>query len=88
VSEETVDGVRDAFQSSPPKSTCRAPHELRIPKSTVVKMLYKRLRLCAYKVQLVEALEPDDDPQRAAFATGKLQRIDEANDYLTRVCFF
>jgi hypothetical protein len=86
VSEETVDGVRDAFQRSPRKSTRRASHELRIPHSTVVKILHKRLRLCAYKMQLVQALEPDDRPRRAAFATEILQRIDD-NDYLTRVCF-
>jgi hypothetical protein len=53
----------------------------------VVKILHKRLRLCAYKVQLVQALEPDDRPQRASFASEMLQRIDENNDYLTRVCF-
>jgi hypothetical protein len=33
VSEETVDAVRDAFQRSPRKSTCRASHELRIPRA-------------------------------------------------------
>jgi hypothetical protein len=38
-------------------------------------------------VQLVQALEPDDRPRRAAFATEMLQRIGEDNDYLTRVCF-
>jgi hypothetical protein len=53
----------------------------------VVTILQKRLRLCAHKVQLVQALEPDDHPRRAAFATEILQRIDEDNDYLTRVCF-
>jgi hypothetical protein len=41
VSEETVDAVRDAFQRSPWKSNCRASHELRIPQSTVVKILHK-----------------------------------------------
>jgi hypothetical protein len=62
-------------------------HERRIPQSTVVKIVHKRLRLCAYKVQLVQALEPDDHPRRAAFVTEMLERIDEDNDYLTRVCF-
>jgi hypothetical protein len=53
----------------------------------VVNILYKRLRLFAYKEQLVEALEPDDNPRHAAFATEMLQRMDEDNDYLRRVCF-
>jgi hypothetical protein len=81
VSEETVDAVRDTFQRSPRKSTRLASHELRIPQN----ILHKRLRLCAYKVQLVQALEPDDHLRRAAFATEMLQRIDEGNDYLTQV---
>jgi hypothetical protein len=38
-------------------------------------------------VQLVQALEPDDHPRRAVFATEMLQRIDADIDYLTRVCF-
>jgi hypothetical protein len=87
VSEETVDAVRDAFQRSPRKSTRRASHELPIPQRTKVNILSKRLRLCAYKVQLVQALGPDDHLRRAAFATEMLQRIDEGNDYLTHEFF-
>jgi hypothetical protein len=62
VSEETVDAVHDTFQRSPRKSTRRASHELHISRSTVVKMLHKQLCLCAYKVQLVQALEPYNHP--------------------------
>jgi hypothetical protein len=87
VSEETVDAMRNAFQLSPRKSTRRASHKLRIPQSTVTTISHKRLRLCAYKVQLAQALEPDDQPWSAAFAAELLQRIDEYNGYFTRVCF-
>jgi hypothetical protein len=45
------------------------------------------MRFCAYKVQLVQALERDDRPRRAAFVTEMLQRIGEDNDYFTTVCF-
>jgi hypothetical protein len=83
-SEETADAVRVAFQRSPRESTC-ASHEPRIPQSTVVNISHKRLRLCAYKVQLIQALEPDDHPRRAASATEMLQRVDEHNDY---ACLF
>jgi hypothetical protein len=38
-------------------------------------------------VQRVQALEPDDHPRRAAFATEMVQRIDEDNDCLSHVCF-
>ena len=51
------------------------------------KILHKRLHLSAYKVQITQALEPDDYPRRAAFATDILERIDVDNEYLQRVCF-
>ena len=41
----------------------------------------------AYKVQIVQALEPDDLLCRAAFAEEILQRIDDDNDYLYSVVF-
>ena len=41
MSVETVDAVREAFQTIPGKSTCRASNELRVPQSTVVKILHK-----------------------------------------------
>jgi hypothetical protein len=87
VSEEAVAAVLAVFQRSPRKSTRRASHELRVLESTVVNILQKRLRLCAYKVQLAQALEPDDHLRRTASATEMLQRFDEDNDYFTRVCF-
>jgi hypothetical protein len=78
--------TRRASHGSPRKSTRRASHELLIPQSTVVNILRKRLRLCAYEVQLAQALEPDDHPRRANSATEILQRIDEASDCLRCVC--
>ena len=41
VSDET-DAVRVAFQRSPGKSTRRASNELRVPQSTVVKILHQK----------------------------------------------
>jgi len=79
--------VREAFQRSPGKSTRRASNDLLVPQSTVVKILHKGLKLCAYKVQVVQSLQPDDGPRRASFVTEILRRIDEDNDYLKRVCF-
>jgi len=87
VNDKTVDAVHEAFQSSPGKSTRCASNELRVPQSTVVKILHKRLKLYAYKVQIVQSLQPDDGPRRASFATEIMHRIDEDNDYLKRVCF-
>ena len=87
MSDKTVDAVREAFQRSSGKSTCRASNELRLPQSTVAKILHKRLKLYAYKVQIVQSLQPDVGPRRAPSATEILRRIDEDNDYLKRVCF-
>ena len=87
IDEETVDAVRVAFHRSPRKSIRVASNELAIPQSTVHKVLHKRLRLHAYKLQIVQALKPDDCPRRAAFAEEILQRIDDDNGYLNSVCF-
>ena len=79
--------MREAFQRSPGKSTRRASNDLLVPQSTVVKILHKGLKLCAYKVQVVQSLQPDDGPRRASFVTEILRRIDEDNNYLKRVGF-
>ena len=73
---ETVDAVREAFQRTSGKSTYLASNELRVPKSKVVKILHKRLKLYAYKVQIVQTLQPDEGPRRASVATEILRRID------------
>ena len=88
MSDETVDAVCEAFQCSPGKSMRHASNKFRVPQSTVVKILHKQLKLYAYKVQIVQSLQPDDGLRRASFATEILRRIDEDNDYLKCVCFF
>ena len=42
VSVKTVDAVREAFQRSPGKSKRRVSNKLRVPQSTVVKILSKQ----------------------------------------------
>ena len=58
-----------------------------MPQSTVVKILHKWLKLYAYKVQIVQSLQPGDGPRQVCFDTEILRRIDEDNDYLKRVYF-
>jgi hypothetical protein len=67
----------EAFQRSPTKSIRRASLELKIPRSTVYKVLHKRLRLYTYKVQIVQALEPNNRPQRQQFAIEVLDRVNQ-----------
>ncbi|KAJ4443389.1 hypothetical protein ANN_05057 [Periplaneta americana] len=57
VSAAKVEDVRQTFQRSPRKSIRRASSELGIPKSTVHNIVHKRLRLRAYKIQLVQKLQ-------------------------------
>lgn len=87
ISEQNVEALRAAFQRSPGKSIRRASLQLDIPRSSVHKVLHKCLHLHAYKVQIVQALLPNDLPRRAEFAIEILDRIDGNNDYLKRICF-
>ena len=72
-SEENIDSVRQAFQRSPMKSIRTAARQLELPHSTVHKVLHKNLRLYAYKVQMLQVLQPNDMPRRKEFAVNMLQ---------------
>ena len=48
---------------SPSKSICTAVRELELPLTTVHKVLHIRLRLYAYKVQMLPRLQPNDKPK-------------------------
>lgn len=84
---EEVERVRESFLHSPRKSLRSAARELDMPVSTVHKVLRKKLRLYAYKVQLVQALEPNDRPKRMQFATDMLRRIENGDGFLRRILF-
>ena len=73
INEETVDRVRTAFTRSPKKSIRRGSHQLHIPKSTVHAILHKRLKLRAYKLQLLHHIQPNDRRLRENFAFGLLR---------------
>ncbi|GBM47326.1 hypothetical protein AVEN_7772-1 [Araneus ventricosus] len=87
VSEATLEFVRQSFQQSLTKSTRQASRELQIPQTSLVRILHKRLRLRAYKVQIFQDLQPNDCPRCEEFAIEILNRIDVENDYLNRICF-
>ena len=52
ISAENIASVRKAFSRSTTKSIHTAARELELPLTTVHKVLCKRLRLYAYKVQM------------------------------------
>ena len=74
--------VRQAFQCSPMKSIRTAARQLELTRSTVHKVLHKNLRLYAYKVKMLQALQPNDMPRRKEFAVNMLQRISEDKAFL------
>ena len=86
-SEQVVDRVRKSFLRSPRKSTLRASRELKIPQSTVSKILRKRLRFHHYKLQFVQKLHPEDKETRHAFC-GNLQALMENDDDLLAKIIF
>ena len=86
-SEENIEHVRQAFQCSSMKSIYTAARQLELPRSTVHKVLHKNLILYAYKVQMLQALQPNDMPRQKEFAVNILQRISEDETFLKRVCF-
>ena len=69
------------------KSIRTAARQLELPRSTVHKVLHKNLRLYVYKVQMLQALQPNDMPRQKEFAVNMLQRISEDEAFLKRVCF-
>ena len=86
-SEENIERVRQAFKRSPMKSICTAARQLEVLRSTVHKVLHKNLRLYAYKVQMLQALQPNNMSRRKEFAVNMLQRISEDEAFLKRVYF-
>ena len=58
-----------------------------MPISTVYKVIKKKLRLHAYKNQIVQVLKLDDRLRRMAFATDMLRRIEDNADFLKRIMF-
>jgi hypothetical protein len=57
------------------KSTRRASRELQLPQTTVPKILRKRLLMKPYKLQLFQALKPEDLAVRYEFCREILARI-------------
>ena len=60
VSEENVRRIQESFEHSPCKSTCRASRELGIPQPTVWRVLRRHLLFKPYRLQLVQALHPNE----------------------------
>jgi hypothetical protein len=96
VSDADVDRIREAFKASPQKSTHLASRQLQLPQKTVWRVLRKRLVIKPYKLQMVQALTPNDKIVRHQFClemqadmedvdfVGRLVFTDEATFYVNR----
>ena len=84
VSEQVVDHVRESILRSPRKSMCRASQELKVPQSTVNKILHKRLWLHPYRLQLVQKLHPEDKETWHAFCANLQALSGKVNRYNVR----
>ena len=67
VTEEQVEQVRQAFVTSPRKSTVRGSRELGVPQPTMWHILRKRLKLKPYRLMLLQILKPDDHQMKDDF---------------------
>jgi hypothetical protein len=86
VAPDRVEVIQEAFQCSPCKSIRRASRELRIPWSTVCDV-HKRLRLRAYKIQLVQELRENNKPVRHTFMVKMLLWSDYDDAFMKHVFF-
>jgi hypothetical protein len=85
VSDAAVDRVQAYFRRSPQKSTRRASPELQLPQTTVSNIL--RLLMKPYRLQLVQALKPEDLVVRYEFCREILARSENVNDLPARFIF-
>jgi hypothetical protein len=79
-SRETVDRVGESFTRSPQKSTRRASRELKMSHVTVWRILPKRLACKPYRLQLFQALTPEDRNLRREFCLEFQERLQEEAD--------
>jgi hypothetical protein len=76
------------LQKVPERNSIRkSSREMQIPRSTVHKVVCKRLHLYAYKVQIVQALKPADYDSHSDFAIEMPDCIHHDNCYLDSMMF-
>ncbi|KAJ4430933.1 hypothetical protein ANN_19526 [Periplaneta americana] len=86
VREGNVERVRESFRRSPQKSTVNASRELNIPQQTVWKILRKSLKFHPYRLQLLQALKPDNKAKRQCFCE-EMQLTMVTEDFIESLVF-
>jgi transposase len=86
VSDAVVDRIREAFKASLQKSTYQASRQLQLPQKTIWRVLHKRLVIKPYKLQMVQALTPNDKIVRHQFCV-EMQVDMEDEDFVGCLVF-
>lgn len=87
IGDDTVENIRNSFTRSPIKSVRQCGRELNVSKSTVHRVLKKRLKFTGYKFQLLHALKPDDKLKRYDFSVDILNENELDRSFIYRILF-
>ncbi|GFT18322.1 DUF4817 domain-containing protein [Trichonephila clavipes] len=85
--EEAIATVERSIEEEPNESIRHRAQELDMCPSTLWKILRKDLGLCAYKIQLVQELKPNDHQARRRFVEWAQNEIAVVPDFHKRILF-
>ena len=85
VTVATVNAVSGAFAENPKQPLRQVAETIGNCLSTVYAVAKKKLKLKPYKMQIVQALKPQDRPNRLAFAEIVLERDQEEPGYVEKI---
>jgi hypothetical protein len=75
-----MDRIRNVFRRSTRKSGRAVSSQVQIPRLTVHNFQQKHLHPRAYKIQLLQALKPNDRVQLTVFSVDKLETTEATRD--------
>ena len=84
---EVVERLKEIFRDDPGTSINLASQQVPISVGSVHKIVRKQLKLYPYKIQVMQALKPEDYEKRQQFAQTILTRMDRDRQYLDKICF-
>ena len=87
VADDIVQNVSRIFNDNPQTTIREATQQLPIGKSTVQRIVRKKLKLYPYKIKLVHALREEDYARREEFARTMLDHVTIDRHFLESICF-
>lgn len=86
-SSNDVDRIENLFQENPQVSITVASAQLRIPRSTIHRILHKKLKMFPYKISFLQQLLPADYSKRLQYARHVRHELRNDPQYLDRIVF-